>query len=117
MTTAHADLARRASQRGSIPRSPLTGRQGLSPDQVSHQLASQSFLCMICKGALLKDWVVDHDHALAARHGHNPQQGCQRCFRAILCKGCNLMLGWARDDPERLEVGAAYLRAAAEKLR
>lgn len=103
-----------AKRRGSVPRYPLTARQGLSADQVEYQLRVQSYLCMICSEGLGKEWAVDHDHALAERHGHDPRQGCSRCFRGILCKGCNLMLGWARDRPEVLERGAGYVRAAQE---
>ena len=66
---------------------------------------------MICQDPLTSDWAADHDHALAAEHGHDPRRGCRRCFRALLCRGCNLMLGWARDRPEVLERGADYLRA------
>lgn len=107
-------LRRAARARGSLPRSPVSGRQGLSPGQVSHQLEFQSYRCMLCKGALGSEWAADHDHYLASLHGHDPRRGCQRCFRGILCKACNLMLGWARDDPERLEAAAAYVRAARE---
>lgn len=110
-------LARAARSRGSVPRAPLTGRQGLSPDQVSHQLEFQAYRCMVCGGALGKEWAVDHDHYLASLHGHDARRGCQRCFRGILCKGCNLMLGWARDEPATLERGAAYVRAARESAR
>jgi hypothetical protein len=72
---------------------------------------------MVCSDSLQKEWAVDHDHGLAALHGHDPRQGCPRCFRGILCKGCNLMLGWSRDRPEVLERGADYLRSAAESAR
>jgi hypothetical protein len=64
---------------------------------------------MVCEGPLLEEWAVDHDHALAELHGHDPRTGCARCFRGILCKACNLMLGWARDRPEVLTRGAAYV--------
>ncbi len=69
---------------------------------------------MICLGPLEKEWAVDHDHELAALHGHDARHGCPRCFRGILCKACNLMLGWARDNPKTLETGAAYIRTARE---
>ena len=44
---------------------------------------------------------VDHDHQSGA-------------IRELLCSGCNLMLGCAKDDPVRLEKGAAYLRRHAQ---
>lgn len=106
-----------AKRRSTLPKQAPSSRQGLSADQVSHQLAFQAYSCMICGGGLGLEWAVDHDHALAKLHGHDPRHGCARCFRGILCKPCNLMLGWARDVPETLDRAAAYLRAAAEKLR
>ena len=94
-----------------IPGGVTNARQGLTEAQVAHQLEVQGYACMICTKPLGLEWAADHDHALAETHGHDPRRGCSRCFRALLCKACNLMLGWSRDDPEVLERGADYLRA------
>lgn len=43
-----------------------------------------------------KDWQYDHDHKTNK-------------FRGILCQGCNLSLGLAKDDPEILQGLIEYL--------
>ncbi len=52
--------------------------------------------CAICNRVLVEKH-LDHDHVTGLT-------------RAVLCRGCNHMLGNAQDDPDRLEAGAAYLR-------
>lgn len=47
----------------------------------------------------------DHDHSCCPG-----RRSCGKCFRGILCAGCNLALGHAGDSVERLEKLAAYLR-------
>jgi hypothetical protein len=73
-------------------------------------LATQGNVCAVCgqaegtrrnrQGAYIR-LAVDHDHATGA-------------IRELLCSACNLMLGCAKDDPERLESGARYLRRHAQ---
>jgi len=41
---------------------------------------------------------IDHDHKTGI-------------IRGILCKDCNLILGWVKDDPDRLRAMVAYLEA------
>lgn len=55
--------------------------------------------CDICGGRTPK-MAIDHDHATGV-------------VRGVLCKDCNLILGWAKDDPGRLRDMAAYLEKAA----
>jgi hypothetical protein len=62
----------------------------LDPDEVAKLPDS----CAGC-GAV-KDLHSDHDH----RSGQ---------FRGVLCRGCNVALGWLDDDPARLRALAAYL--------
>ena len=72
-------------------------------------LATQGNVCAICgqaegtrrsrSGSYIR-LAVDHDHVTGA-------------IRELLCSGCNLMLGCAKDSAERLEAGANYLRKHA----
>jgi hypothetical protein len=64
--------------------------------------------CALCQRSLGVRFAIDHDHQLAARHGHGPDRGCLRCVRGGLCFDCNGWLrGW-RDDPEFLMRAARY---------
>lgn len=54
--------------------------------------------CEICgKGPEGVSTVIDHCHAT-------------RVIRGVLCTTCNGVLGLFRDDPERFEAAARYLR-------
>jgi len=53
-----------------------------------------------------KGWCVDHDHACC----NDLLRACGNCVRGLLCSPCNLALGFAQDDPRRLEALAAYVR-------
>lgn len=74
-------------------------RLGLDPDDIERRWSEHSGLCDCCgqpppEGKRL---VIEHDHATKE-------------FRGFTCQGCNLMLGHAQDDPERLLAGVVYLR-------
>jgi hypothetical protein len=78
---------------------------GIGLDEYTEMLLAQKGVCAICgepetsvRNGKLKALAVDHDHATGA-------------VRGLLCGKCNPMIGYAQDDPERLEAGAAYLRA------
>lgn len=75
---------------------------------VEAMLARQGGACLICRKPL-PPFVVDHDHELARRDGHDPAHGCPRCVRGLLCPGCNTLLGNAKDDPAILRRAAAYV--------
>lgn len=55
-------------------------------------------VCDICSGS--------PDEGMSLHYDHCHQTGN---FRGWLCRECNLMLGNARDNPQRLRAGAAYL--------
>ena len=80
---------------------------GINPNQMVKLFLKQQQACGICRSPTTgqkRGWHIDHDHVTGL-------------IRGILCPSCNQMLGNARDDPERLEAGAAYLRKhAASKL-
>lgn len=104
-------------RRGSLPAvvgARPVARQGLTSDEIAARLRAQGYRCMIC-GDALPPFDVDHDHSMAAAHGHDAAVGCRLCFRALLCGPCNRMLGHAKDDPARLETAAQYLRLWREQ--
>ena len=60
----------------------------------------QGRCCAICrKTPELVIFHIDHDHKTGK-------------VRGILCRACNLMLGMAKDQPDTLRNGAAYLEEA-----
>lgn len=69
-------------------------------------LADQGNACAICRAtddglwpgrSLQRDgWHIDHDHETGE-------------VRGVLCPNCNLMLGYARDNPSTLQAAIAYL--------
>jgi hypothetical protein len=78
------------------------GRRGLSKKELRRAekaLKNSNGLCEICFEKLTntKKTHVDHDHDTNK-------------FRGILCNQCNIMLGYARNNPVILESGAAYIR-------
>jgi hypothetical protein len=80
----------------------LKSKYGLTPEDFDRMLESQGGVCAICGDAR---WdaarnpempSVDHDHATGK-------------VRGLLCKHCNLILGYARDEPAVLAKAIEYL--------
>lgn len=75
-------------------------------------LSKQESCCGVCKIPLIiepfedKNWCVDHDHSCC-----EGVFGCELCVRGLLCRLCNGLLGFAKDDPEVLRNAVAYLTA------
>lgn len=70
----------------------------------------QGGVCAICRkppkeGQRL---CVDHDHACCPR-----ERCCGECIRGLLCMKCNMLLGHAEDNTERLDSAKEYLRLYA----
>jgi hypothetical protein len=66
--------------------------------------------CYLCGDPLPDDrarWRVDHDHRCCP-----PGKSCQYCRRGLACHQCNVLIGLALDDPERLRRIAGNLEAA-----
>jgi hypothetical protein len=75
---------------------------GITIGDYEHILDAQSGLCAICyaKPESAYALVVDHDH----RTGK---------VRGLLCPGCNIGIGYLKDNPLALRSAALYLEAAA----
>lgn len=96
-------LLRQRRQRSLGPndsREPVGKRQGLTRLQVAAEVQRQNGLCALCPRPLGDTFVVDHDHALAVVHGHAVETGCPACYRALLCRRCNSVIGWGGEDAE-----------------
>ena len=84
-------------------RKQVLKRRGLTLESYKEKLESQNNACEICKSPdprSKKGWHIDHDHTTGLTRG-------------ILCAFCNVMIGNAFDDPEKLKAGIEYLRKYA----
>lgn len=94
-----------------------TLKYGLSLDRYFEMLAQQGDKCAICGGtdtgsARHPLMLVDHDHACCAG-----PRSCGKCIRGLICHPCNVALGAAQDDPDRLLAMAAYLLRRIDVLQ
>lgn len=81
----------------------LVAEYGLTVEQWNSMFEGQNRCCAICKATepgTRNGWHTDHCH-IAKR------------VRAILCQHCNVMLGHAKDDIERLQAAIVYLKKYA----
>jgi hypothetical protein len=76
---------------------------GITIEQYDEMLARQDGVCAICRGEETRTMAgtvlalcVDHDHETGR-------------VRGLLCHPCNMLLGFARDDEERLQAAVRYL--------
>jgi hypothetical protein len=83
-------------------RNMLAAAYGMSVEQYDAMVERQGGLCAICGRKPDRSLCVDHCHQTGR-------------VRGLLCIACNSMLGFARDDPVRLEMGSEYLRACRDQ--
>jgi len=77
-------------------------KYGITPEVYDAMLCGQLGACAICNGPSVGGpFHIDHDHKTNK-------------IRGILCKHCNLMLGYAKDDERTLIAAASYLRKSRE---
>lgn len=72
-------------------------RQGLTAPEFKKMLEEQKGRCALCNEPLSSGWVIDHCHLTMK-------------VRALLHNKCNQMIGFANEDPLRLEQAIAYLK-------
>jgi hypothetical protein len=75
--------------------------------------AEQDGYCYLCGEPLasLETAHLDHDHRCCPRHEY-----CRYCIRGLSCPPCNLLIGNAGDDPDRMELVARNLRAKLAEM-
>jgi hypothetical protein len=85
-------------------------RFGVTWEEFDRRFAEQGNKCAGCgtteSGESSGSWHIDHDHACCPLP---KRKTCGKCIRGILCRSCNLALGNARDDVDRLRGLATYL--------
>lgn len=81
----------------------LWSRYRLTKERYEFILARQGGGCAGCgsNGPLH----VDHDHSCCP----SPGQSCGDCVRGLLCKGCNVAIGFAEENPDALVRLATYV--------
>lgn len=81
----------------------LKDRFGLTLKEYDQMFEAQGGVCAICgkKETAKNRYGLKH---LAVDHNHETKQ-----VRGLLCDKCNLVIGWAKDDKERLLKAALYL--------
>lgn len=73
-------------------------RYGITPDDYDKMVEDQCNKCKICEQLPSKRGLfVDHCHMT-------------NNIRGLLCQACNIAIGQMKDDPERLERAANYVR-------
>lgn len=116
-----------AARRGPRRKNPVANRaaqlrrmHGLDEGGWARIWESQGGLCYLCGDALTpgvpngtsEKPVLDHVHDHCG-----PRRSCPACRRGMACSGCNLLIGWAKDDPARLLRIAERLTAANAAAR
>lgn len=87
-------------------------RHGMLPENFSALQAVQDGRCYLCGDVLTAgETDVDHDHACCG-----PGRSCPVCRRGLACHQCNIMIGWALDDPARLRRMADALEIAKREV-
>lgn len=96
-------LEQRRVQMRKYSRESRWRKLGITPELYDATFAEQNGLCSIC-GSDTPKRGKGQDEVFSFDHDHVTGQ-----LRGLLCVDCNLMIGHANDDPERLAKGIAYL--------
>lgn len=78
-------------------KSDRRAKYGIEPHEVEAMKITQDCKCAICKTKFEEEPHVDHCHSTGR-------------VRGLLCRKCNLGLGYFADDPDRLRAAAEYLK-------
>lgn len=113
----NGDKIREYERKNRRPKSPGASareRHGRwAVEDLAGMWAAQEGRCYLCGDALVPGREdVDHDHACCRKN-----RSCRICRRGLAHHRCNVMIGWAQDDPERLRRMADALEAAQAAFR
>lgn len=96
-------------------RSRLARLHGMRPEELVALWNAQQGRCYLCGQPLgvpgSRGTDLDHDHRCCG-----PAQSCRYCRRGLACHCCNVIVGFAEDDVDRLLRVAENLRAAVDAV-
>lgn len=80
-------------------------KYGITLEEYEDRLAAQQGVCRVCKrppktGDSL---CVDHDHTCCPG-----KRSCGNCLRGLLCRSCNLALGYLKEDEQIISEMLVY---------
>jgi hypothetical protein len=89
----------------------------ITPDQYKQMLEEQQNRCKVCTVELscaqrLTMPCIDHDHRCCPA-----KKSCGKCVRGIICYGCNVVLGFSKDNIVILENAIQYLKETTQKCQ
>jgi hypothetical protein len=93
----------------------LLWKHSMLPEDFARLWEGQRGCCYLCGDELSrvsKQVHIDHDHSCCP-----PHRSCARCRRGLACQACNAAIGYAKDDPDRMERIATSLRHAKAAAR
>lgn len=94
------------ARRGTVRKSEILAKYGLTVQQYDEMLASQNGVCAICERPPGKKRLcVDHDHLCCPGI-----KSCGKCVRGLLCDRCNRGIGLFGDSPQALKKAIRYLK-------
>lgn len=82
----------------------IENRYGLSPDEYLRKLNAQQHKCPICEQKIEGRPCVDHCHDTGV-------------VRDLLCRCCNLLLGYSKDNEKTLQNAVKYLQTHNTHLK
>jgi hypothetical protein len=103
----------RAANRDVLFVKELRRRHEMTPDDWQAMWDVQGGRCYLCSDPL--DGVkacIEHDHSCCPQN-----KSCVRCRRGLACATCNSLVGFAADNPGRLQLIAGNFAVAAAAAR
>ncbi len=91
-----ADPLRHAARKAGMKRRQFRAVYGLPLEYKARLLDAQNNRCAICERSEI-ELVTDHDHKTGK-------------VRKMLCRACNLMIGYCQENTDILQNGIAYLQ-------
>lgn len=80
-------------------------KYGIEPEQYDSMLEAQGGRCAVCNEISSELLHVDHDHSCCP----DSHKTCGNCVRGLLCRRCNLALGYLDDNINKLQSAINYL--------